>query len=86
MLSHIKNVLTVLINTVDITILDIKFWTCKSELPQGNFLSFLTQPKITRRRPFELTEIYYDLIKDEISRIEHVEYFTAVGITVMYID
>ena len=32
--------------------LDVKVWTQKSELPQGNFLHYLTTPKITKQRPF----------------------------------
>ena len=51
-------------NTVSIPNLDVKVWTWESELPQGNFPRFLTQPEIKIPRPFELTEIWYDLIKD----------------------
>ena len=47
--------------------------TQKSDLPQVNFLRFLTQPLITRRRPLELTYIDYDIIQDEISGMEYFE-------------
>ena len=32
-----------------------------------------TQPEITRQRPFELTDIEYDLIKGEIANMERFE-------------
>ena len=47
-------------NKVAIPSLDVKVWTWKSDFPQGIFLCSLSQPKITRQRPFELTEIKYD--------------------------
>ena len=55
-------------------------------LPKGNFLRSLTQPKIKRQRPFELTEIEYYLIKDAIASMECVDYNNAVGRNVMNID
>ena len=64
--------------TVAIPNLDVKVWTHKSGFPQENLLLSLTQPKITRQIKFELTNIDYNIIKDEISRIERVEYNTAV--------
>ena len=73
-------------NTITIPNLDVKVWTRKSELPQGNFLRSLTQPKISRQIPFKLIEIEYDLIKDKIARMECVEYNTAAGINVMDVD
>ena len=73
-------------NTVDITNIDIKVWTRKSELPQGNHLSSLTQSEITRQRPFELTNIHYDQIKDEIESMECVDYNTYFGINVTNVD
>ena len=71
---------------VDILNLDIKLWAQKSELPQGNFLRFLTQTEITRQKPFEFTYIEYDQIKDEITWIECDDYNTSVGINVMNVD
>ena len=53
--------------------MDVQVWTHKSELPQGNFLRYLTQTEITRQRAFKLTYIEYDLIKDEIESMECVE-------------
>ena len=44
--------------------LDINFWTHKNEVPQVNYLCYLTQPLITRQISFELTDIEYDQIKD----------------------
>ena len=73
-------------NTVDIKNIDVKVVNRKSELPQGNFLPSLTQRKITRQRPFELTDIEYDQIKEEISRIECVEYNTSIRRTFMNFD
>ena len=58
--------------TVDIPNIDINVWTWKSEFPPGNYLLSLTQPEITRQRPFEIANIGYYQIKDEISRIERV--------------
>ena len=60
--------------------------SCKSEFPQGNFLRSLTQPEITRQRPFELTNIEYDQIKDEISRVWHVDCNPEIRINVMTFD
>ena len=60
-------------NTVSIPNLDIEVWTRKRDSTQGNFLCSLTQTQITRQRPFKLTDIDYDLIKDEIARVERVE-------------
>ena len=75
MSSHIKKLksATVSMNTVSIPNISIKFWTCKSEFSLIKFLCSLTPPKITRQRPFELTYIDYDLIKDEIGSMERVE-------------
>ena len=36
---------------------EIKAWTQKSDLPQGNSLRYLKQPETTRKRPLELTDI-----------------------------
>ena len=69
---------TVSTRTADIPNLYVKVWTQKSELPQENFLCSITQPNISRQGPFELTDIEYDIIKDEISRMELVEYNTDV--------
>ena len=73
-------------NIVAIPNIDVKVWTWKREFPQGDFLHSLTQPKITRQRPFELTDIEYDLIKDKIPNMERVEYNTDVGINVINVD
>ena len=64
MLIHKKKGVTVSIYMVAIPNIDVKVWTRKSDLPQVNLLRFLTQPKITRQRPFELTDLEYDKIKD----------------------
>ena len=53
----------VLIITVDITIIDVKFWTQKKYMPQFNYIFSLTQPEITRQIPFKLIYIEYDIIK-----------------------
>ena len=50
----------------------IKVWTRKSDPPQGNLLHPLIQSEITRQRSVELTDIEYDQIKDEISRMERI--------------
>ena len=60
-------------NTVAIPNLDVKVWTQKNELSKGNLLRSLTQPEITRQRPFKLTYIEYDKINDEITSMELVE-------------
>ena len=72
--------------TVAILNLGVNIWTQKSELPQGNFQCYLTKTKITKQRPSELTDIVYDRIKDEIERMEHVDYNTAIRINVMNVD
>ena len=68
-LIHVKKTLTLSPKTVAIPNIDVKFWTKKSEFPQGDLLHSLTQSEITKQRPFEPTDIEYDGIKDEISRI-----------------
>ena len=78
--------MTVPINTVAITNIDAKVWTCKSEFPPGDFLHFLTQPEITWQRNFELTDIEYDLINYEIVRIKCIEYNTDTRRNVMNVD
>ena len=45
---------------------DVKFWTWKYELPQGNYLRSLMKPTITIQRPFELKDIDYYQIKYEL--------------------
>ena len=72
--------------TVSIPNIDIKFWTRKSYLPQGNFIHSLKQPEFTRQRPFELTYIEYGRIKGEISRMECTDYNTYIGRNVMNVD
>ena len=78
--------MTVSIEIVPIINLDVKVWTQKSELPERNFISSWTQPKIIGQRPFELTYIEYDLINNEILMIKCVEYSTGVEINVMNVD
>ena len=41
-------------------------------IPQGNHLSYLTQPEITIKIPFELIDIDYDWIKYEVASMECV--------------
>ena len=60
--------MTLSTNTVAITNLDVDDWTRKSELPQGNLLHSLTQPKIIKKQ-FELKDTEYGLIKDKIARM-----------------
>ena len=55
----------------------------KNELLQGNYPNSLTQPKITKQRPFELTGIEYNQIKDKILRMECVAYNTDIGRNIM---
>ena len=51
----------------------------KNEFPQGNnYLRSLIQTAITIQRPFELTDIEYDMIKYEIARMVNVYYNTAI--------
>ena len=58
MSSHIKiKSVTVSMNAVAIPNIDVKVWARKSELLQWNLLPSLTQPKITRQRPLEVTYI-----------------------------
>ena len=66
--------------------IDVKVCTHKSELSQGNLLHFLTQPKITRQRTFELTGIHYYLIKYEIEIMKCVEYDTNFRRNVLNVD
>ena len=66
--------------------LDIQVFNRESDLPQGNFLRSLTQPKITRQRHFKLTDIEYDRIKNKIARMEHADYNTDIKINVLNVD
>ena len=66
--------------------IDIKIWTWKTELPQGNLLCSLTQAGITIQRPFKLTDIDYDQIRDEIARMECVYNNNAIVRSVMNFD
>ena len=45
----------------------VNFLTRKNNLPHGNYLYYLMINEITIQRPFELTDIDYDRIKDGIS-------------------
>ena len=65
--------MTVSMRTVAIPNLDVKVWTSKGGFLLGNFLRSLIQPEITTQRPFELTEIEYDQIYDEILGMGRVE-------------
>ena len=78
--------MTVSINTFDIPNIDVKVWTSKSDFPQGSFLRSSTQPEIKRQRPFELTDIEYDIIKYEIERVRHAEYNTYIGRNFINVD
>ena len=73
-------------NTVAIKNIDVKVWTQKGEFLQGNFLRSLTIPEITRQRTFELTDIEYEQIRDEIIRTERIEYNTSIIINLMNIN
>ena len=55
--------------TVSIPDLNVGFWTFKNYTGEL-YLCYLTQPEITRQRTFELTDIDYDQIKDEICKDE----------------
>ena len=72
--------------TVAVPNINIKVWSRKNELPLWNYLRSLTQPKITRQRPFELTDIEYDIVKYQIASMERVEYNTSTGRNVMNVD
>ena len=54
--------------TVDIQNFDVKVRTQGNDFLVGNFPCSLTQPEITRQRPFELTDIEYDLINMVLQR------------------
>ena len=54
-------------------------------MQQENFLRSLTKLEIKIPRPFEITDIEYNLMKDEIESMECVEYNTSTGINVMNI-
>ena len=87
MSSHVNDkTMTVSIRTIYISDLDINVLTQKSELPQGNFLGSLVKPETTRQRTFEPTEIEYDQIKDEISRMERVDYNNDIKRNVINVD
>ena len=55
-------------------------------LTQGNFLHCFTKPETTRQGFFELTDIEYDRIKYEISRMYYVEYNITTRRNVMNVD
>ena len=65
--------------TFSIPNIDIRVWTQKIELLLGNDLHSLTQTEIKRRIYFKLKYIDYDQIKDEIMRMERVDYNTYIG-------
>ena len=65
--------------TVAIPNLNVNVWTQTRYLAQGNYLRSLMQAAITVQRPFELNNIAYDQIKDEISWMERANYNTAIG-------
>ena len=73
-------------NIVAILNLDIKVWTRKKQLPQGNFSRSLIPEKITKQRTLKLTDIQYDIIKYEIESMEWVDYNNSVGRHVINID
>ena len=56
----------VLMRIVDIPNIYIKVWTQKNEFPQRKNIRYLMQASIIRQRKFELSDIEYDQIKDEI--------------------
>ena len=45
--------MTVSMRTLGIPHFEVKVWTHKSELLQGNFLDFLTKPENTRQIPLK---------------------------------
>ena len=61
--------MTVSMKTVAITNIDIRVCTRKSEFSQGEFIHYFIQPEIKIQRHFELTDIEYDQIKGEITRM-----------------
>ena len=69
----------VLVSTVTITNIDVAFWTYKIKYHRVNICFPLTQPTITRQLRFELTNIDYDQIKDEIASMERVDFSTDIG-------
>ena len=63
-----EKIVTVSMRTLAIPNIDIKVWTRKHELLQGNYPRYSTQPEITRQKPFGLTDIEYDRTKDQICK------------------
>ena len=51
----------------------------KNESSKGNYICSLTQPANTRQINFEVTNMKYVWIKDEIESMEHVDCNTAIG-------
>ena len=58
----------------------------ENDLPQESYICSLIQTTITIKTSFEFTNIYYNLIKDEIARMEYFEYKSAIGIIFMNAD
>ena len=54
-----------------------------NELPQGNYLHSFKKHEIKRQRHFKLMEMEYDIINNEISRMECVECNDSTGRNVM---
>ena len=79
-------IVTISTKTVYFPNIDIKVFNRKSEFPQSNFLRSLTEPEITRKIPFKLTYVEYDRIKDEMARMEHVDYNIDIKINIMNVD
>ena len=79
-------IVNVSINTVYIPNIYVNVRTWKIQLPQGNFLPSLTQPKITRQRPFKITDIEYGLINYLVTKMECAEYKTSVGRNIINVD
>ena len=67
----------ILMKTVAVPDLDVVVWDRIWELPQD--LRTITAHKIRDRQPFELTDDLYSEIKEEIARMEKIDFNVNVG-------
>ena len=80
MLRHVKDKT---IMTVSMSKFAIKGWTQKNEFPHGEYLRSLNHPSIAIHRPYDITDIQYDEINNEIESMELVQYNASIGRNVM---
>ena len=50
----------------------------ENDFPQEKCLCSLTKPEITKQGTFELTDIKYCRMKDEIASMECIDYHTSI--------